>query len=135
MNNKVDSGLLDEGKPKKDESIWVVQVTQPPLLDGWIMSRAEETKELADLWKGVFEDKEKLRRTPKQPDCHYRVVRYVPADEAERLRELLRRCEWPGHQCPVCGWFDKNGHAPDCELAKALGNSAAIEKVLTKEAK
>ena len=39
----------------------------------------------------------------------------------ERLRGLLKRCEWEnGGWCPVCRERMNHGHASDCELARAL---------------
>ena len=47
-------------------------------------------------------------------------------DENDRLRGLLKRCEWSVHDddyrnyCPICMEYQDDGHAPDCELAQAL---------------
>jgi hypothetical protein len=43
------------------------------------------------------------------------------AREADRLAELLKRCEWEaGGWCPICRERMNHGHAPGCELARAL---------------
>ena len=40
---------------------------------------------------------------------------------ASRL-ELLKKCEWVDHYCPICGNSSFEKHADDCELAKELGD-------------
>jgi len=45
--------------------------------------------------------------------------------EVEKLRAVLRKVEWMGAyehaaMCPECDGRERDGHAPDCELAAAL---------------
>jgi len=46
---------------------------------------------------------------------------------APALVDALRAVEWANYNadyrcqvCPICGAFQQNGHAPDCQLDKAL---------------
>ena len=61
------------------------------------------------------------------------------AQTALAYREMLERLEWSNriplmnylpvyeHHCPLCGWHEFNGHAPDCELAALLKESEVEE--------
>jgi HAMP domain-containing protein len=41
--------------------------------------------------------------------------------ECQQYLHLLKRCEWEaGGWCPICRERMNHGHAPDCELARAL---------------
>jgi len=54
-------------------------------------------------------------------------------------REMLERLEWSNriplmnylpvyeHHCPLCGWHEFNGHAPNCELGNMLKESEVEE--------
>jgi hypothetical protein len=54
------------------------------------------------------------------------------AQTALALAKMLRRLEWSNriplmrylpvyeHRCPLCGWPEFNGHAPNCELGNML---------------
>jgi hypothetical protein len=54
------------------------------------------------------------------------------AQTALALAKMLRRLEWSNriplmnylpvyeHHCPLCGWSEFNGHAPNCELGNML---------------
>src|SRR5690606_33591669 len=48
-------------------------------------------------------------------------------DEIERLRRVLEQVEWEQSpaNCPICDGYKSHGHAPDCELAAALGSAPA----------
>lgn len=46
-------------------------------------------------------------------------------EKIERLKAVLRHCEWGGsatgdYICPSCGSMDLDGHAPDCALSREL---------------
>lgn len=54
------------------------------------------------------------------------------AETALALAKMLRQLEWSNriplmnylpvyeHRCPLCGWHEFNGHAPNCELGNML---------------
>lgn len=56
----------------------------------------------------------------------------VIAQTALALAKMLERLEWGNriprmnylpvyeHHCPLCGWHEFNGHAPNCELGNML---------------
>lgn len=41
--------------------------------------------------------------------------------------EVLRKIEWDGVDCPVCGAFELDGHAPDCALDAVLRATPASD--------
>ena len=61
------------------------------------------------------------------------------ARTALAYREMLERLEWGNriplmnylpvyeHRCPLCGWHEFNGHAPNCKLATLLRGNKAKE--------
>ena len=61
------------------------------------------------------------------------------AQTALALAKMLRRLEWSNriplmrylpvyeHRCPLCGWPEFNGHAPNCELGNMLKESEGEE--------
>jgi len=70
---------------------------------------------------------------PHEPDAILitEMRNQLPAllDELERLRAVVRSIEWThcvsayGRDCVSCGNQEEMGHAPDCELGAAIGNS------------
>lgn len=97
----------------------------------------EEVERYASQWQsgghGLTEAASRLREHLAPKPCRFDARdRYALAfliQEAERLRALLRRIEWPSDshidtesgECPCCGMKRRDGHADGCELAAALG--------------
>lgn len=61
------------------------------------------------------------------PEASVRALNAAHTHARAELLPLLRRCEWAatakgvGPCCPVCGNGPKAGHAPGCELGRAVG--------------
>ena len=83
----------------------------------------DELRRLAEAAKAQPRNSKVTReyRLAASPDAVLKLL-----DENDRLRGLLKRCEWSVHDddyrnyCPICMEYQDDGHAPDCELAQAL---------------
>ena len=83
------------------------------------LSLAAENAELRDRWR-KHEESDEYDGTPVDGVYLGDLCR-----ENASLKEVLREVEWTERhmgivKCPVCGCFERHGHAPDCKLAAAL---------------
>ena len=100
------------------------------------MLTKRQLKDAFNCWFGSCEkcSCNGLQREHGTFDCMVETIKTALA-----YREMLERMEWSNriplmnilpvyeHRCPLCGWHEFNGHAPNCELAALLKESEVEE--------